>query len=83
MIAKAKEHIDKKTIIVYAIGVLTAGTGVQILHAYDPTGIGGRLQDTMCSAAIAAQIEYHATQIMECVADKARCEGKLEGINGK
>lgn len=83
MIAKARQHIDKRTMIAYAFGIATAGSGLQILHAYDPTGIAGRLQDSMCSQAIAAQIEYHAAQIMECVADKSLCEGKLEVLSGK
>ena len=73
-----KQYINKPTIIAYAIGIATAGTGLQILSVVAPSDTVDALHDQMCGSAIAAQIEYSTAQIMECVQNRAACEGKLE-----
>jgi hypothetical protein len=78
-----KQHITKPTIIAYALGVATAGTGLQVLSVVAPSDAVDALHDQMCGSAIAAQIEYSTAQIMECVQNRAACEGKLEILERK
>ena len=71
-----KQHV----MVAFAVGIVSAFGGVQIIAAVFPgaSGLVNAMEGAACGNAIAAQIQFSSKQIMECVADKSRCEGELK-----
>lgn len=66
----------------FVIGFIAGITGANIFLTFLPKDAANALEGSMCGSAIAAQVEYHADEMKQCIEAKARCEGKIEVIGG-
>ena len=72
------DKLDKRLIFAFLLGIIMSGTGLKVLAVFDPSGAASKLQASMCGEALGAMVQEHSDKIMACVADKSRCEGKLD-----